>query len=112
MLSPFPITGRLVVDARQEVEIVKRHLLLLDAQLMVQLPLSGILDARDGVWQVGARFCRHAQRVRAACVRPHVWECNLFRRPLLKKQLVLVVEQENGEGPVQQPLVDIGHQVA
>ena len=48
----------------------------------------------------------------AAGVRPHVREGDLLRGPLLQEQLVLVVEEEDGEGAVQQALVYVGHQVA
>src|SRR3569833_1104838 len=50
--------------------------------------------------------------MRAARVGPHVGEGDLFRRPLLQQHAVLAVEQEDGEGPVQEPLVDIGHEMA
>lgn len=112
VLAPLAIARGLVVDAGQEVEVVEGHLLLLDTELMIQLAPRRILDATDGVGQVGSRFGRHVQRVGAARVGPHVGEGNLFRRALLQKQLVLVVEEEDGEGSVEEALVDVGHKVA
>lgn len=78
MLAPLAVAGRLVVDARQEVKVLKRHLLLLDTELVVQLPLRGILDATNRVREVGAGLAGHVQGVRAACVGPHVGEGDLF----------------------------------
>lgn len=112
MLSPLAVARGLVVYPREEVELVQRHLFFLDAQLVVQLALRRPLDAHDGVGQVRARLGRHAQRVRAARIGPHVGERDLLRRALLEEQLVLVVEEEYGEGPVQQPLVDVRHEMA
>jgi len=100
------------VDSGQEVEVLKGDLLLLDAELVFQLALSGTLRSSDGVDQVCTSLGGNAQRVRAAGVGPHVWEGNLLRGALLKQQLVLVVEEEDGKGTVQESLVDVGHQVA
>ena len=47
MLAPFAVAGRLVVDAREEAEVVDRDLLLLDSQLVIELPLRRPLDALD-----------------------------------------------------------------
>lgn len=112
MLAPFAVAGSLVVDARQEVKVLKRNLLRLDAQLVVQLALRRTLRSRNRVDQVGARLGGNAQRVRAARVGPHVGEGDLLRGALLEQQLVLVVEEEDGKGAVQESLVDVGHQVA
>ena len=49
MLTPFAVAGRLVVDARQEMELVHGDLLLLDAELVLELALGGALDALDGL---------------------------------------------------------------
>lgn len=50
--------------------------------------------------------------MRAAGIRPHVWEGDLLRSTLLKKESVLRVEKEDGECAVEEALVDVGHQVA
>lgn len=51
MLAPFPVTGRLVVDAGEESEVLQGHLLLFDAQLVFQFPLRRPLDALDALCQ-------------------------------------------------------------
>lgn len=112
MLAPFAVAGSLVVDSCQEVEVFKGDLVLVDAKLVFQLALSGTLCSSNGVDQVCAGLGGNAQRVRAAGVGPHVWEGNLLSGALLKEQLVLVVEEEDGKGTVQESLVDVGHQVA
>ena len=38
-----------------------------------------------------------------AGVRPHVWKRDFVGGTLLQQQLVAAVEQEDAEGPVQQP---------
>lgn len=100
------------MDSGQEVEILKGHLLLLDTELVLQLALSGTLRSGNGVDQVCASLGGNAQRVRAAGVGPHIGEGDLLSGALLEEQLVLVVEEEDGKGTVQEPLVDVGHQVA
>lgn len=112
VLAPFPVARGLVVDTGQEAEVLQRHLLLLDAELVVQLALGGVLDAQDGVREVRARLVGHVQGVRAARVCPHVGEGDLLGGALLEEELVLVVEEEDGEGAVEEPLVDVGHKVA
>lgn len=109
VLAPFAVARSLVVDARQKVEVLERDLLLLDAQLMVELSLRRALDALDRLGQRRARLARNAERVGAAGVRPHVRERDLLGCALLEQQLVLVVEEKDGEGPVQKALVDVGH---
>lgn len=100
------------MDSGQEVEILKGDLLLLDAELVLQLALGSTLRSSDGVDQVCASLGGYAQRVRATCVGPHVGESDLLSGALLEEQLVLVVEEEDGKGTVQESLVDVGHQVA
>ena len=112
MLSPLPVAGGLVVDAGQEVEFLYGDLLLHDAELVLELSLGGALGALDGVGQVGARLAGDVQGVGAAGVGPQVGEGDLLGCALLQKQAVLVVEQEDREGPVKEALVDVGHQMA
>lgn len=100
------------MNAGQEVKVLERHLLLLDAELVIELALGRALDAHDGVGQVGARLAGDAQRVGAAGVCPHVGKGNLLGGALLEEQLVLVVEEEDGKGAVQETLVDVGHEMA
>lgn len=112
VLAPFPITRCLVVDARKESEVFQRHLLFFDSQLMVEFSLSRMFDALDTFCQVGAGLARDHERVRAACVCPHVGKGDLLGGTLLQKEFVLVIEEEDGEGSVEEALVDVGHQMA
>lgn len=111
VLSPLAITRRLVVYPGQELELVERHLLRLDAQLVVQLALRGPLDAHDRGIELRTRLPGHAQRVRAAGVGPHVSEGDLLGGALLEQQTLVGVEEEDGEGTVQEAFVDVGHEV-
>ena len=114
MLAPLAIRGGEVVDAREEREVCDGDLRRGDAELVVQLPHRRALRSLDVAGQVAvARLRRVRQRVRAARVGPHVWERDFLARPLLEKQLFrLGVEEEYGEGAVEEALVDVGHQVA
>ena len=112
MFAPFAIARGLVVDPREELELVDGHLLRLDAQLVVQFPLRGALHAQHSGVQLRAGLARHTQRVRAASVRPHVREGDLFGGALLQKQALVGIEEENGEGAVEETAVDVGHQMA
>lgn len=112
MLAPLSVACRLVVDAREEVEVLYRHLLLLNAQLVVQFPLRSILDAGDTLLEIRARLARDHQRVRAASIRPHVGEGNFFGGTLLQQELILVVEEKDGEGSVKKAFVDVAHEMA
>lgn len=63
MLSPFAITRGLVVYPRQELEFVQRHLGCLDAQFMIELPLSRSSHALDRFGKFRTSLTRHAQRM-------------------------------------------------
>lgn len=54
VLSPLSVTRSLVVYPGQELKFVQRNLLSLDAQLLVQLALSGSLDAQNSGIQLSA----------------------------------------------------------
>jgi hypothetical protein len=112
VLAPFAVAGCLVVNSSQEPELLNWNLLLLDAEFVVQLALSGALDTLDGIGQDRASLARDTQRVRAAGVCPHVGKRDLLGGALLKEQFILVVEQEDGKRPVEEPLVDVGHEMA
>lgn len=111
MLPPLPITRRLIMDAREELELVQWDLLRRNPQLLLQLSLGSALDTQDRSIQLGSCFTGDTQRVRAACVGPHVREGDLLRRTLLQEQPFVRVEEEDGECAVQEPSIDIGHQV-
>lgn len=100
------------MDPREILKLVQRHLLGLDAQLLFQLALRSSLHAQHGGVQLGAGLAGDAQGVRAAGIRPHVGEGDFLGGALLEQQAVVGVEQEDGEGAVQQAFVDVGHQVA
>lgn len=100
MLSPLAVTGGLIVDASEELELLKRNLLLLDTQFVVQLALSSALGAGNSIGQRRAGLTRDSQRVRAASVGPHIGEGDLLGGALLEEQLILVVEEEDGKRAV------------
>jgi len=109
MLAPLAIARRLVVYPRKELEIVNRHLFRLDAQLVVQLAHCGATHALNRCLESNASLSRYAERMRAACICPHIWESDLLGRALLEKKTVLGVEEEDGEGAVEQSSVDVFH---
>jgi hypothetical protein len=88
------------MDTGKEMELLDGNLLLLNAKLVLELSLGRTLDSLNSIGEIGAGLARHSQRVRAACVGPHIGEGDLLGSALLKEQLVLVVEQEDGEGTV------------
>ena len=92
MLAPFPITRRLVMDPSQELKILNIYLRGFDAQLVVQLALRSSLHAPNSFGQFSATLARNAKRMRAACIGPHVGECNLLGRTLLEEQFIFGVE--------------------
>lgn len=49
MFAPFAITGSLVVDSSQEMEVLEGELVYLDAQFVVEFALRSPLDALDGL---------------------------------------------------------------
>lgn len=112
MLSPLAVAGGLVVDAGQEAEVLNGDLLLLDTELVVELALGGALDTLNGIGEVVTSLAGDAQGVGAAGVGPHVGEGDLLAGALLEEELVLVVEEEDREGSVEETLVDVGHEVA
>ena len=101
MLSPFAITRRFVVYPRQELKFVQRHSLCLNPELLVQFPLRRPSDALHSCLKLVSRLSGDPQRMRAACIGPHIRECDLLRRPLLKQQSVLRVEEEDGKCSVE-----------
>jgi len=112
MLTPLSITGGLVVDSGEELKLVQGHLLGLDAQLVIQLPLRSTLYTQNGRIKLRTGLTGDSKRVRAAGVGPHVGEGDLLAGALLQKEALVGVEQKNGEGTVQETLFNVGHQVA
>lgn len=113
MLSPLSITAWcLVVDAGQEVEVLEWNLLWLNAELVLKLATSSVLDTRDSVWQVVTTFSGDAEWVRTAGVGPHIRKSDLLSSALLEEQLVVLVEQEDGECAMKESLVNVGHKMA
>jgi hypothetical protein len=47
--------------------------------------------------------------VRAAGIRPHVWESDLLGGALLQEEAFLRVEEEDGEGAVEEAAVYVCH---
>ena len=112
VLTPLSVTGSLVVNTGQEVEVLERNLLLLDAQFMLKLALGGSLDTSNRVLKSRTSLGRDVKRVGAAGVGPHVGEGDLLGSALLEEELVLVVEEEDREGTVKEALVNVGHEMA
>lgn len=112
VLTPLAVAGGLVVDSGEEMEILKGNLLLLDTQLVLKLALSSSLDTGDRVFKGSASLGRDVERMGAASVCPHIGKGDLFGCALLKEELVLVVEEENGKGAVEEALIDVGHEMA
>lgn len=112
VLTPLAITRRLVVNSGEELKLVQRHLLRLDAQLMVQFPLRSTLHTNYSSVQLRASFSGNSQWVGAAGVGPHVGEGDFLGGALLQEQAFVGVEQEYGKRTVEETFVDVGHQVA
>lgn len=100
------------MNTSEELELVQRHLLGLNSQLVIQLPLSGALHALDCGIQLSTGLTGDTQGVRAAGVGPHVGESDLLGGALLEQEAVVGIEQEDGECAVQETLINVGHQVA
>ena len=114
VLAPLPIARREVVDPRQKLQGRGRDLIRRDPELMPQFPLRRSLRALDITRQIAvARLGRVCEGVAAAGVGPHVREGDLLARALLQQQpLGRGVEEKDGEGAVQEAVVDVRHEVA
>lgn len=112
MLSPLAVTGSLVVDASEEFELLDWHLLGLDTQLVVQLPLRRTFHTHNCRIELGTGLTGDAKGMGAAGVSPHIGEGDLLGGALLEQKAVLRVKEENGKGAVEETLVNVGHQVA
>lgn len=93
-------------------EVLEWNLLWLNAELVLKLATSSILDTRDSVWQVVTTFSWDAEWVGAAGVGPHIWKGDLLGSALLEQELVVLIEKEDGECAVKESLVDVGHEMA
>lgn len=97
---------------RQKLESVQWHLGRFDPQLLIKLSLSSPSNSLNSCLQFGARLAGHSQWMGAAGVGPHIGESDFLRRPLLHEQPILRVEEEHRERTMQQPLINVLHQVA
>jgi hypothetical protein len=100
------------VDASEELELLDWHLLRLDTQLVVQLPLRRAFHALNCRIELGTGLAGDAQGVGAAGIGPHIGEGDLLSGALLEQKAVLRVKEENGKGTVKETLVNVGHQMA
>jgi len=73
------------MDPGQVLELVDGGLRLWNPEFMLQLPRSG--NSHTKLVLLDLLYVEIVQGMRTACVRPHVWECDLLRRTLLEKQL-------------------------
>ncbi len=86
--------------SRQEAELLQRNLRRLNIELLIQLSSRRPSHTLDSLGKLRPGLARYTQRVRAARVRPHIRERDLFRSPLLQQQPIVGVEEENREGAV------------
>jgi hypothetical protein len=77
---------------------------------MIQFPLCGTFDSLDTRLQVVTEFGHAVQGVRTTCIGPLVWEGDFFGGALLEQKFMgKGVEEEDGEGAVEETFLDIGH---
>jgi hypothetical protein len=69
--------------SRKELEVIDGHLRRRDTELMVQLTHCRSTHALYGSIKADTGLTGYSERVRAACVCPHVRKCNLLGRALL-----------------------------
>lgn len=112
MLPPLPITRRLVMNPCKKLKLLQRHLLWWNPQLLLQLALRRALHAQNSRVQLRTCLPGDAQRMRAASVCPHVGEGDFLGSALLQEETLVGVEEEDGEGTVEEAAVDVFHYVA
>lgn len=110
MFTPNIVVGREVVYASQVLELINGCLLFGNSKLV--LKFAGRRNPNTELVRLDLLFLEVVERMRATCVRPHVWKSDLFGRALLQQEPSIGrPEHERREGAVQQALVDIFHQV-
>mmetsp|Transcript_239 Transcript_239/g.659 ORF Transcript_239/g.659 Transcript_239/m.659 type:complete len:303 (+) Transcript_239:161-1069(+) len=97
--------GRPVMEPVDEPHVLHRQLIGSDAQFLLQFAHGGIADALH-FWvrlrqHVDLVWCHAMQGMRAACVSPHAREGDLAVGAFGEEHLALRVEEEEGEGAVQ-----------
>src|SRR5258706_16122565 len=111
MFAPQPIARSKVVYPCKILHLVSGCLILRNPQLMFELATGGDFHAELPLFNL--LLLEIVQRVRAACVGPHVPKGNLLSCPLLKKELAARrVEHEGGERSMEKTFIDILHQMA
>lgn len=108
MLPPLPVTGRLIMNACEELEFPQRHLLRRNAQFLLQFALRRALHTQNCRIKFCARLAGDTQRVRTASVGPHVREGDFLCGTLLQEETLVRVEEEDGEGAVEEASFDVG----
>ena len=95
---------------RQKLKHHHGHFLLLNPQLLLQLPPRRPLRPHHRLLQPRSRLARDPQRVRTAGIRPHVRKGDFFGGALLEEEFFGGgVEEEDGEGAVEEAGGDVGH---
>ena len=108
MLAPKPVARREVVYPSQILELVNGCLALRDAQFVLELPTGR--NPHPTLVSHVLLLIKVIERVRAASVRPHVWERDLLRGALLQKQASIAgPEDEGGECTMQETFVYVLH---
>jgi hypothetical protein len=61
-------------------EAIQRYLSIWNTEFMVKFPLSSTSNSECSFRN---HFLLYGQGMRTTCIRPHIWECNLFTRAFL-----------------------------
>lgn len=108
VFTPNIVMGCKVVNSGQVLELIDGGLILGNPKLV--LKLARCRDPNTQLILLDLLLLKVIEWVRAACVRPHVGECDLFRCTLLEQEFPIGrPEHERREGTVQQTLVDVLH---
>lgn len=100
------------MNSSEELEVLNGHLLGLDTEFVVQLPLRSMLHAQDSSIKFRSSFAGNTQWVGAAGVGPHVREGNFLAGALLEQKAFAGIEQEDREGAMEKTFVNVRHKMA
>ncbi len=109
VLAPHPTGGGLVEELGHELDVGKGDLERVDAQLEVHPPLGSPLHTNCPTF---LHLQVVEERMAAAGVGVVPGKGDLLVGALRQQELILRVEDHHAEGPVEEALVDVLHQVA
>lgn len=95
----------------QKLKLIQGNLLSLDSKFVAEFPLRSSAHALHCSFQPSSGLAWDAQGMGAAGIRPQVGEGDFFRRALLEKKSLFRIEEEYGEGTVEEAFVDVGHEM-